>query len=196
MIVLNKSTFHLADNGAQVMLLNTNGSTIDSLDYASSWNSPNITNHTGISLEKRYGMGPSTDPLNWASSFDPQGSTPLEKKSNSSDTLPPPTAINIQISPNPFSPDGDGFNDATNITIAIPSENEEIISAKLYDLRGRLRSTIAQNQRIYRTESYHFDGKDENGTTLPIGLYTLVVESSSSIFKPQRLGVVIIKKAR
>ncbi len=196
MIVLNKSKFNLADSGARIMLTNTDGSIIDSLSYLSSWHSQNITNHAGISLEKRYASGPSTDPLNWASSFDPQGCTPLQKNSNSSDTLPTPSAIDIQISPNPFSPDGDGFNDATNITIVIPSENEQVISAKLYDLRGRLRSTIAQNQRVYRTESFHFEGKDDNGITLPIGLYTLVVESSSGLFKPQRTGVVIMKKAR
>ena len=196
MIVLSKSTFNLKDSGAQIMLLNTNGSIIDSLNYLSSWHSPNVTNHTGISLERRYSTGPSTDLLNWASSFDPQGSTPLQKNSNSSDTLPAPAAIDIQILPNPFSPDGDGFNDATNISIAIPSDNEEVISAKLYDLRGRLRSTIAQNQRVYRTELFRFEGKDNKGVILPIGLYTLVVESASGLFKPQRTGVVIIKKAR
>jgi len=194
--VLGKSSFGLADSGSEVILLNKDGSIIDSLHYYSSWHSPNITNHSGISLERRLPTASSTDRSNWSSSLDPRGSTPLEKNSYGNDTTGIPPAIDVKISPNPFSPDGDGFNDAANISIALPSDQEEVVSAKLYDLRGKLRSTIALNQRIYRTESLHFEGKDDNGIILPIGLYTLVVESEHGSFTSQRTGVVIMKKPR
>lgn len=194
--VLGKSDLKLADTGSEIILVNSDGSIIDSLHYYSSWHSANITGHTGISLERKISSSSGTDGQNWSSSLDPRGCTPLEKNSYSSDTLLSSSTLDVEISPNPFSPDGDGFNDVANITIALPSESEEVISAKLYDLRGRLRSTVAQNQRVFRTESIRFEGKDDNGLTLPIGLYILVVESSSGLFKPQRKGIVIMKKAR
>ena len=195
-ILMNKGDLKLTDLGNEIMLINTDNSIIDSLNYSSTWHSPNVTNHTGISLERKLSNVSGTDPSNWSSSLDTRGSTPLERNSYSEDSLVTATSVDVQILPNPFSPDGDGFDDAANITIAIPGDNEEVISAKLYDLRGRLRSSILQNKRIFRYESLRFEGKDDNGITLEIGLYTLVVESQSNAFKPQRKGVVIMKKAK
>jgi len=193
-ITLGKSSFNLSDSGNQVMIINSDGSVIDSLHCYSNWYSPNASDHTGLSLERKLFESPSTDRANWNSSLDPRGSTPLEKNSYALDSLSTHPALNVQVSPNPFSPDGDGFNDETNITILIPGDDEEVISARLYDLQGRLRSTIALNQRAFRTASIRFEGKDDNGITLPIGLYTLVVESSGGAFSPQRKGIVIMKK--
>jgi len=195
--ILNHTNIKLADSGNMVMLINTDTSVIDSLHFYSSWHLPNLTSHSGISLERKQFVAPSTDPNNWGSSLDPHGSTPLAKNSYSNDSIPTAAAIEVQVSPNPFSPDGDGFEDITNITILIPSDKPESITARIYDLRGRLRSTLPVSQSgVLREISLPFAGKDDNGLTLPIGLYTLVVESSSGLFKPQRTGIVIMKKAR
>jgi hypothetical protein len=194
MKVLNHTNIKLTDSGNMIELLNTDSSIIDSLHFYPTWHSPTVTNHTGISLERKFFNAPSSDPNNWGSSLDPRGSTPLEKNSFSDDTIAAVATIDVTISPNPFSPDGDGFQDAANIIIKIPSVNDELISARLYDLRGRLRSTIASNQRALRMLSLQFTGKDDNGLILPVGLYTLVVESASGLFKPQRTGIVIAKK--
>ncbi|MDP4230453.1 MAG: lamin tail domain-containing protein [Bacteroidota bacterium] len=194
--VLGKSDLKLSADDAMIELVNIDGSIIDSLHYYSSWHSPNVGDHRGISLERKESSAPESGPSSWTSSLDPQGSTPLRKNSFFLDSSVAPSAVDVRISPNPFSPDGDGYHDAADITISIPSDNEEVVSAQLYDLQGRLRSTIARNRRIYRTESLTFEGKDDNGIALPIGLYTLVVDSPSGHFNPQRKGVVIMKKAR
>jgi len=195
--VLNHTNIKLNDSGNMVMLINSDTSVIDSLHFYSSWHLPNLTSHTGISLERKQFTAPSTDPNNWGSSLDPRGSTPLEKNSYSNDSIPTVAAIEVHISPNPFSPDGDGFEDITNITILLPSDKPESITARIYDLRGRLRSTLPVSQSgVLREISIPFAGKDDNGITLPIGLYTLVVESGGGLFMPQRTGIVIMKKAR
>ncbi|MFI5264942.1 MAG: hypothetical protein ACHQM6_10545, partial [Candidatus Kapaibacterium sp.] len=196
-VILNKIDLKIKDTGNQVMLLNIDSTVIDSLHFYPTWHTPYIAKDSGHSLERKIFDAPSNDQNNWGSSLDTRGSTPLEKNSFLNDTIPAAPAIKISISPNPFSPDGDGFEDITYISIAIPSDKEEMISAKLYDLRGRLRSTIPTSQFGYlRSASIPFAGKDDNGITLPIGLYTLVVESASGLFKSQRTGVVIMKKGR
>ncbi len=195
-VILNKIDLKLKDSGNQIILINTDSSVIDSLHDYSNWYPTNISNHTGISLERRQFNDVSTSSDNWTSSTDPSGATPLRKNSDFPDSSNTPTALDIQITPNPFSPDGDGFDDATIISIVIPSDKIESITAKIYDLRGRIRRTIPQNQGVLRALSIPFDGKDDNGITLPIGLYTLVIESSDGAFKPQRKGIVIMKKPR
>ena len=195
-VILNKSDLKLKDSGNQIILINTDSTVIDSLHSYASWYSQNVTNHSAISLERINFNALSTDPNNWNSSHDASGSTPLRKNSDVPDSSPVASVIDVQVSPNPFSPDGDGFDDVTTITITIPSDNLEAVTIRLYDLRGRLRRMIPQAQGISRAASVVFDGKDDNGITLPIGLYTLVVESASGSFKPQRNGVVIMKKAR
>ena len=194
--IVNKSDLKLKDSGNQIILVNSDSSVIDSLHSYASWYPLTVTNHSAISLERKNFNEISTDPNNWNSSHDSSGSTPLRRNSDVPDTTPVASMIDVQISPNPFSPDGDGFDDETEITITIPSDNLEAVTIRLYDLRGRLRSIIPLSQGISRTASVRFDGKDDNGTTLPIGLYTLVVESESGLFKPQRKGIVIIKKPR
>jgi hypothetical protein len=193
--ILNKADLKLKDSGNVIMLVNSDSSLIDSLHFYPSWYLPNST-QSGVSLERKIFSAPSSDASNWSSSFSQQGATPLTVNSDVLDSSAVSAVINIQISPNPISPDGDGFDDATNITVQIPGDEPTVISAKLYDLRGRLKRIISEGQAIYRTVNLASDGKDDNGKVLPSGLYTLVVESASGLFKPQSSGLVIMKKTK
>jgi hypothetical protein len=191
----NYETIHLKDSGNILVLINSDYSTIDSLHFYPYWDATGAI-RPGISLERKRFDAPSYQAANWNSSIDSKGATPLAKNSEVPDTTPATKIVVAEISPNPFSPDGDGFEDIATISLQIPSENEVMINASLYDLRGRLRKTLLENQSAYRTISFPYDGKDNNGITLPIGLYTLVVESVNGLFSPQRKGIVIMKRAR
>src|SRR2546430_17198828 len=50
MIVLHKADLKLKDSGNMGMLINSDRSIIDSLALYANWHSPNVTDHTGISL--------------------------------------------------------------------------------------------------------------------------------------------------
>ena len=189
---LKKTDINLNANDGFIKLHNADQSLIDSVYYKSTWreNSSSI----GVSLERRVPANSSTDDKNWGVCLADKGATPLARNSLNTDSLKLTTAVHIDVKPNPFSPDGDGFDDETNIEIAIPSETEHRISAKLYDLKSRLVATIASDKRMIGTASIPFDGKDNDGRVLPMGLYTLIISSDDNTFTTVRKGLVIAKR--
>ena len=67
--------------------------------------------------------------------------------------------------PNPFTPNGDGVNDAVTFFFENPQGLEPII--RIYDQRGAL----VQELTDVGTTSATWDGKDEDGRLLELGLY-------------------------
>lgn len=178
-----------------VVLKDAIGAIIDSVHYYNSWHYHNKEDNRGYSLERRNFTGASTDSLNWSTPIDPIKATPLAEN-----TLAKPTtmaqSIDVICTPNPFSPDGDGYNDEAIIEIRIPSPNEELVSAYLYDLEGHNVATIARDKRIVGSMVITYDGRDWDGKILPMGLYSLIVSSSNASFGQKKIGVVIAKKRK
>jgi hypothetical protein len=85
----------------------------------------------------------SNDPLNWSSSADKLGATP--SKQNSIFSINLNKASKISVSPNPFSPDNDGFEDFTTINYNLTQIISQI-RIKIFDSRGRLVRTLVNNQ--------------------------------------------------
>lgn len=178
-----------------VVLKDANGAIVDSVHYYNSWHYHNEEDNRGYSLERRSFTGASTDSLNWSTPLDPIKATPLAEN-----TLAKPTttaqSIDVICTPNPFSPDGDGYNDEATIEITIPSTNEELVSAYLYDLEGHNVATIARDGRIVGSMNITYDGRDGDGKILPMGLYSLIVSSSNASLGQKKIGVVVAKKRK
>ena len=194
--VKNTSTLHLLKDQSSVSLKNRDLSPIDSMYYDKTYYSTNLSSTIGISLERKHSTASGEQKNNWGSCIDDLGATPLALNSLSLDSAITHPTIRVSISPNPFSPDDDHFDDETTIAIELPNENEEVVTIKLYDERGRIRRTIAQDRRMIKTSTISFDGKDDHGIPLQIGLYSLVVQSNSGSFQSTRSGIVIAKRAK
>ncbi len=109
----------------------------------------------------------------WGPSNAAAGGTP--GKPNSIHAGLPGSGKRIEIKPDPFSPDGDGFEDHTLITV-----RESIRSGKIrvfiYDLYGRRIRTLEDN-RFYGSRSLHaWDGKNDQGKTVRMGIYVVYVQ--------------------
>ncbi len=87
---------------------------LDSCQYRSNWHNKNIYPTKGLSLERISPLLSSNSKSNWSTSVDPSGATPLRE--NSIYTNKKNTLKSLEISPNPFSPDNDGFEDHTIIS--------------------------------------------------------------------------------
>lgn len=195
-VIVSVTSFPSFNNDDDVVLLkDANGAIIDSVHYYNSWHYHNEADNRGYSLERRSYSGISTDSLNWNTPLDTVKATPLALNTLAKPTTTAPS-LDVTCTPNPFSPDGDGYNDEAIIEITVPSTNEELISAYLYDLEGHNVATIARDRRIVRSTSITFDGRDEEGKIIPMGLYSLIVSSSNTSLVQKKIGIVIAKKKR
>ena len=103
----------------------------------------------------------------WGGSFSPSGSSPGEPNSFFS---PRTNSIDLDISPDPFSPGGDGFEDFTVISINPPEAGS--LELTVYDISGRKRKTLLEGSASIPSEII-WDGRDDNGEYLPVGIYVV-----------------------
>lgn len=196
------SCFVVLHNNASPTMLDS--ITIDSVHYFKSWQQSLLKKtFAGISLERKDPRAASNDPNNWRASLDTLGATPLATNSGdtSSTTTPAPsgTVFAASFSPNPFSPDGDGFEDVSVLTVETGNSTQWAMQVKLYDASGRLVRTLTNATTVLGSIALTFDGKRDNGQTLPPGLYTVLVELTSASpvqTLKQETGVVIAGKRK
>ncbi len=87
----------------------------------------------------------------------------------------------VEVTPNPFSPDGDGYEDITEFHFDYPAERI-VITVRLFDSGGRPLGTIARDVDLPGTGSWTWDGRSglSNGNFLPLGLYAYVIDIRST----------------
>jgi hypothetical protein len=108
--ILNRSGgFSFNNDGDAVVLKDLTGQTIDSVAYVSRWHHPDVVDTRGRSLERINPNIDTNDPRNWSTCTNAVGGTP--GKINSVMTTSVVSNSEISISPNPFSPDGEGSGD-------------------------------------------------------------------------------------
>ncbi|MFP6647118.1 MAG: gliding motility-associated C-terminal domain-containing protein [Candidatus Latescibacterota bacterium] len=79
----------------------------------------------------------------------------------------------VSVEPNPFTPNGDGINDAAQITYDILRVVEQIpVTIEIYDLSGRAVRRWT-NDRAVGSFSEAWDGTDDEDNLVPPGLYLM-----------------------
>ena len=86
--------------------------------------------------------------------------------------------------PNPFTPNGDGVHDFVTFTFENPQGLESII--RIYDQRGAMVRELTD----FGTTSATWDGKDEDGELLELGLYIYQIKVGEKV----RGGTVILAR--
>ena len=110
----------------------------------------------------------------WGPSTAGEGATPGRPNSIYS-TLTAPTEGNLRISPDPFSPDNDGFEDYCLISFTLPV-NSARVRLRVYDLRGRRVRSITEDRFSGQRQSMVWDGRDDHGRLLPMGIYIIYLQ--------------------
>ncbi|MEW6508332.1 MAG: lamin tail domain-containing protein [Bacteroidota bacterium] len=191
-LLFNRS-LSLSNDGAILVIKDARNTTIDSVYYSPGWHNKNLLFTKNRSLERLNPLLDSNDNTNWSSSVAPEGASP--GKSNSIFTETIVTESKAVITPNPFSPDNDGFEDFATINFNIAKKLAQV-RLKVFDNQGRLVRIIAHNRPSGPSNSVIFDGLDDNGRALRIGIYILLIEivtesGENSVIK---LPVVIARK--
>jgi len=175
LFILNRSSgLGLNNDGDDIILRDALGKTIDSVSYSSSWHHPDVAVTKGRSLERISPEIASNDQRNWSTSPSPLGGTP--GKSNGIFTTCLPTAASLSISPNPFSPDGDGFEDFCIVRYGLPLTTS-VIRISIFDVRGRLLRTLANTELSGSQGEIVWDGLDDAKQRVRMGLYIVFIEA-------------------
>jgi len=131
---------------------------------------------------------------NWGPSIAAAGATPAAV--NSIYTSVKRGHQQITVSPNPFSPDGDGFQDVAIISGEIP-ENSARIRVQIFDLKGRLIRTLQENRFSGRYFNLAWDGQDNSGHVARIGIYIIFMQmlnERAGVLREMKSTVVLAHK--
>lgn len=179
-------TLGLSSLGDEVMLLDPSGSVVDSVAYDPSWHHPDIFETQGRSLERISPNIESQSAANWSTTADPLGGTPGKHNSIFTDT--PVTTASIEVNPNPFSPNADGFEDHTIISYNLPQQTA-MVRLRIFDSLGRHIRTLLNNQPSGPTGNVIWDGRNENGQNARLGIYVILLEA----YDGNRTGLTQVK---
>ena len=175
LFILNRSGgLGLNNDGDDVILRDALGCTIDSVAYSPDWHHPDLADTRGRSLERVNPELASNDRRNWSSSTAPSGGTP--GTINGIYTRNIPSAASISMNPNPFSPDGDGFEDFCIIRYSLPLTTS-LIRVSIFDMKGRLVRSLANGDLSGTQGSVVWDGLDNSKQRARIGPYVVFIES-------------------
>ncbi|MFB2121357.1 lamin tail domain-containing protein [Parapedobacter sp. 2B3] len=170
-----------------------NRGTIDSLFYTPQMQSPFITSHRGISLERQHFSEPTLAPRNFRSAAVAiGGATPGYRNSQFPDGV---LEEHVFLASKTFSPDNDGFEDRLEINYRFP-ESGFMATVDIYTDQGRLAKRLVRNQSIATQGTIYWDGLSDANTRLPTGMYIAVVEvyNAVGVRKVYRKSFVLVAR--
>ncbi|HOJ03788.1 MAG TPA: lamin tail domain-containing protein [Bacteroidota bacterium] len=172
--IVQRSSLGLSNESDAIYLLRSDDVCIDSVAYSSTWHHPLLPSGDGRSLELLQPALRGLGARAWTSCAHPSGGTPGARNSAWSDA--PTDDAALTLSPNPFSPDGDGFEDHCVISWQLPS-SVSLLRLRIYDMSGRcirtLENVVPSGQRGMSV----WDGLDSHGRRARIGPYVVLVQA-------------------
>ena len=161
----------LKNSSGKVYLTDRAGKVVDMAVYRDDMHMELLADPGGISLERIIAGGDGTNPDNWHSASSASGyATPGERNSQS---LPEEyTDRLLEVSPEVFSPDNDGYNDLLRVTVSTGSPGW-IIGVFITDLQGNRIRELANNHLAGPVQTYSWDGEGGDGSLQPMGFYVV-----------------------
>tara|TARA_R110002124_G_scaffold285065_2_gene463139 strand:- start:184 stop:4329 length:4146 start_codon:yes stop_codon:yes gene_type:complete len=176
---IDRSSLSLSASGDAIFISDSSGTTIDSVFYDESWQNPNRVSTDGVALEKITPTGPSNDESNWSSSTEVTGGTPNQENSIFQAQSILPDNVGISFTPNPFSPDDDGFEDFLSINYTL-DEADYLLRVRIYDRYGREVRELVDGKPAGFSGSLIWDGLTNDGNKNRVGIYIVLFEAYNS----------------
>ncbi|HYE55724.1 MAG TPA: hypothetical protein VD996_12815, partial [Chitinophagaceae bacterium] len=164
----------MPDDKGTVVVLSNQGIIIDELSYDERWHFPLVTAHEGVALERIDVNAPTQSRDNWTSAASDAGfATP--GRLNSQSRTPNSFRENTTVSPRIFSPDNDGWDDHCFIHYRFASPGY-VANISIFDAGGYLVRNLVQSATLSRQGFFRWDGLDNAGKPLPMGVYIILTE--------------------
>jgi len=158
--------------------LNEKGKQIDQISYHEDMHFELLRDVKGVSLERINPHLPSEDQSNFHSAAKSVNyATPGYQ--NSQYSLSTNFKGTVNLDPETFSPDNDGYQDWLNINYQFP-ESGNVANVKIYDRQGRLIKELIKNELLAKSGTFKWDGITEDNNKARIGVYVIYFE----VFNP------------
>jgi len=156
----------LSNLGEDISIIDFSGNTIENFFYDPDWNDE----MKGVSIER---VNPEllANPSNWG----PSVSFCTPGKENSIFVQLLPHNVELSINPNPFSP---FRSERTIISFELPEKLSKV-TVRIFDLKGRLVRKLVDQTLQANKGDLIWDGRNDNGRRLPIGVYIILLEATS-----------------
>ena len=163
-----------ANAGGTAVLMGKDGTMVDQVYYSEKMHYPLLKVTKGVSLERVAFDQPSMDANNWHSAAESvHFGTPGYE--NSMMQSAEPSNNEISISPDIFSPDGDGYDDACFINYHF-DEAGYTMNIYIFNVAGQLIRHLAKGELVGQEGSALWNGLDNDGNKVPVGVYVVVTE--------------------
>lgn len=176
---ISRQSLGLTNSGRTVVLADSMMREVDRVDYRPEWHNPNLFSTHGISLERISPELDSNDASNWGSSTSVYGGTPGAENTLFQYPERADNASEVSLSPNPFSPDGDGHEDRLFIHYEF-DDPDYLLRIRIFDRYGRLVRNLADGLPAGYSGSAIWDGLMDDGSRNRIGIYIVLVEAYNS----------------
>ncbi|MBQ9440678.1 MAG: lamin tail domain-containing protein [Paludibacteraceae bacterium] len=166
------------NNTSQTLFLLNEDKTLcfDSVYYHKNYHHVQVSDDSGVSLERLGTTLPSMERDTWHSAAAPYHGTPGQHNSQHIDTDKEYSDV-LRAEPEAFSPDGDGEDDICLLYYNMPKEGYTA-TIRLFTPTGMLVATIADNALLAQSGYIIWDGRTNKGNTAQIGIYALVMQAT------------------
>ena len=169
-LLIQASIPGLNNDKDSLFLRNSDSILIDTLFYEGKWS------RKGISLERASFFLPANNVNNLKPSIAPDSSTCGKVNSVTETSVKPDTLSNhLQIYPNPFSPNSVEGKSQCAIKFILPDKQFKA-TCKIYNLNGIAVRTIASNEIFNQELNLTWDGANDKGFKMPVGVYPVILE--------------------
>ena len=162
-----------SDNDVVVITDLTN-QLIDRVAYTSDFHFDLLNDTKGVSLERIEFNRPSSDITNWNSAASSAGfATPASRNSQYSVGQ---ESGEVNLNPEAFSPDNDGFQDVLNIYYSLENAGQ-MANILIFDANGRLIRRLLKNETLAQKGTISWNGLSDQNEKAPVGIYVVYFES-------------------
>ncbi|MBN1768782.1 MAG: lamin tail domain-containing protein [Prolixibacteraceae bacterium] len=159
----------------RIVLLNDSLDVIDEVYYHESMHSEWLTDYDGVSLERVSFTIPTNEKDNWKSASSLAAYATPGAKNSQAETEEGQSEIDIELSSNALSPNGDNYNDELEISIS-GNTTDYLISLFVYDVQGIEKKRILNNELGGTSNTIGYNLHDNHDLLLRPGTYILFAE--------------------